>query len=255
MTATGCNSPGAAQLLWSAAKLLTVLTINYCRWALQLELPLPNSGRSHPSGLLFKAFFGRIAGRCAASRDFLPQSPWLESPWFSGRELGSQTGCWQRVGGVFGSHVPLEQRLCVPVSSPGPVLICSLEQCSVPEGIRKPSGHVAGGEELGKGWWLWMQVSRGRGEWMSEAASAAVSVLPPSPRLIPTFLLSYHSLKSSLCVGSFFKPFSLSCFLPDLLFSPHLLFPCFQSPLLCFHPHASEAGHSLRQMQWGFERL
>lgn len=79
---TGCNSAGAAPPLWSAAKLLTVLTINYCRWALQLELPLPNSGRSHPSGLLlFKAF----SGRCAASGDFLPQSPRFESrPGFLG---------------------------------------------------------------------------------------------------------------------------------------------------------------------------
>lgn len=63
----------------------------------------------------------------------------------------------------------------------------------------------------------------------------------PSPALIPTFPLSYNSLKSSLCVGSFFMPFSLSIFLPDLLFSPYLLVPSFQSPLLCFHPHASES--------------
>lgn len=77
-----------------------------------------------------------------------------ESPWFSERELGSQTGCWQRVGGVFESHVLLEQRLCVQVSSLGPVLICSLEQGGIQEGIRKPSVHAAEGEDLGKGWWL-----------------------------------------------------------------------------------------------------
>lgn len=112
-----------------------------------------------------------------------------ESPWFSERELGSQTGCWQRVGGVFECHVPLEHRLCVRVSSLRPVLICSLEQCSTQEGIRKPSVHVAGGEELGKGWWLWMQVSRGREEWSpSEAASTAVSVLFPFPKTDPNLL-------------------------------------------------------------------
>lgn len=58
--------------------------------------------------------------------------------WFSERELGLQTARWQRVGGVFHCHVPLEQRLCVRVSSPGPVLTCSLEECSVQEGTRKP---------------------------------------------------------------------------------------------------------------------
>lgn len=68
---------------------------------------------------------------------------------------------------------------------------------------------------------------------------------PPSPSLIPTFLLSYHSLKSCLCVGSFFMPFSLSFF---YLTSSSLLFPSFQSPLLCFHPMPQRLD-SLKQLQ------
>lgn len=90
-----------------------------------------------------------MESRCASFQDFLPQSPWLEScSGFPERELGSQTARWQRVGGVFHCHVPLEQRLCVGLSSLGPVLTCSLEERSIQEGTRKPL-RVAGSVDLG----------------------------------------------------------------------------------------------------------
>lgn len=63
---------------------------------------------------------------CFSSGFSSPASVVRESPWFSERELGPQAGCWQRVGGVFESHVPLEQRLCVRLSSLAAVLICSV---------------------------------------------------------------------------------------------------------------------------------
>lgn len=167
-----------------------------------------------------------------------------ESPWFSERELGWQAGCWQCVGGVFESHVPLEQRLCAPVS-PAPALICSLEVCSIPEGSRKPPEHVAGGEELGKGWWLWMQVSCGREEWLpSEAAGTAVSVLFPFPKThptLPTFLPLSKILP--LCRLFLYAFQSLLFFTwPPLL--PSSLIPLLSVPSSLFPSHASEAGQS-----------